>query len=292
MNELKGSYDWCRQVTRREARNFYYGFITLPRKKRLAIYASYAFCRLCDDAADEEHPVSRKLELLKGIRDELSNAYAGSPTGPVFTALADAALSYGIPEEFYREIVAGVEIDLTKNRYQDFEELRSYCYGVASAVGLVCLEVLGYTDPRARQYAIDLGLAMQLTNIIRDVNEDLRRDRIYIPQDEIARFAYSEDRLIAGVMDAPFHALMQFQVDRAREYFSAGLKLLPLLSLRVRPCPAVMAQLYLRILDRTEASNFNVFNGKVTLTRREKLLLTVQTWMKSLLPLPRLTSRG
>ena len=290
MNELQASYRWCRHIARREAKNFYYAFITLPPKKRLAIYASYAFCRLCDDAADEPCPASKKLELLGDLRHQLLDAYAGNPTGPVFTALAHASSSFHIPEELYQEIVTGVEADLTKRRYRDFEELRAYCYRVASVVGLICTEIFGYSEPRARQYAVDLGLAMQLTNIIRDVREDLQRDRIYIPQEDMARFGYSEERLISGVMDSSFVEMMRFEAGRAREYFATGQKLVPLLPLRARPCAAVLARFYSRILDRTEASNFNVFNGKVTLSRREKLFLTAQTCMTSILPFPRSSS--
>jgi phytoene synthase len=284
VNDLTGSYDWCRQITRIEAKNFYYGFITLPIKKRLAIYASYAFCRLCDDAADENYPVDKKLKLLKDIRGNLSESYAGRPLGPVFTALADTASSYHIPEELYQEIITGVETDLSRNRYSNFDELRSYCYGVASAVGLICIEILGYSDPSAKTYATNLGLAMQLTNIIRDIKEDLGRDRIYIPQDEISRFGYSEDRLIGANMDQQFLSLMRFQVDRAREYFADGLKLIPLLPFRARPCPAVLARLYMRVLDVIEDRNFNVFDGRISLTGREKLYITARTWMGNLLP--------
>ena len=199
--EVDQAYNWCRDVTRREAKNFYYAFITLPRQQRKAIYAAYAFCRLCDDAVDEDGPLPRKLELLSQLREQLVAAFSGEPVGSVFSAVAHSAATYGISQELYQEIINGVEADLTTSRYQDFQELRTYCYRVASVVGLICIEIFGYRDPRARQYAIDLGLAMQLTNIIRDVEEDLGRDRIYLPQEDLDRFGYSEERLAAGEMD-------------------------------------------------------------------------------------------
>ena len=284
MSELDVAYEHCRQVTRRAAGNFYYAFVTLPPPRRRAIYAAYAFCRLCDDAADEDLPLQEKLRLLRELRERLALAYEGHPHGPVFTALADAARRYHIPMEHLEEVTRGVEMDLTVTRYPSFGALRLYCYRVASVVGLVCLQVFGYRDPRARDYAVDLGLAMQLTNILRDVKEDLERGRIYLPLDELAQFHYSEEDLARGVVNDAFHALMAFQAQRARAYFHSGFRLLPLLAPRSRACPAVLGGIYRRILDRLEARGFNVFDGRVSLSPREKLLLTARLWLRSLLP--------
>ena len=288
--DVDQAYDWCRDITRREAKNFYYAFITLPPAKRRAIYAAYAFCRLCDDAVDEDDPIPRKLELLSVLRQQLEEAFSDEAsttesTGPVFQALAHSSATYGIDQALYQDIITGVESDLTAKRYRDFEELRDYCYHVASVVGLICIEIFGYTDPRARQYAVDLGLAMQLTNIIRDVEEDLGRDRVYLPQEDLDRFGYSEERLFSGEVDDSFRELMRFQVERARSYFRSGLRLLPLLPARARPCPAVMAKIYMRILDRAEEADFNVFNGRPSLSKREKLLVMAQVWIQTILPL-------
>ena len=287
--DVDQAYEWCRDLTRREAKNFYYAFITLPPAKRRAIYATYAFCRLCDDAADEDDPLHRKLELLHGLRQQLDSTFSNQPLadgglGPVFQALAHSSATYGIDQGLFQDIITGVESDLTATRYQDFEELRTYCYHVASAVGLICIEIFGYTDPRAHGYAIDLGLAMQLTNIVRDVKEDLGRNRVYLPQEDLDRFGYSEERLFAGEIDDSFRELMRFQVERARSYFRSGLRLLPLLPPRARPCPAVMAKIYMRILDRAEASSFNVLSGRPSLSKREKLFVMAQVWMQALLP--------
>ena len=282
--QLRTAYRDCRLITRKAATNFYYAFITLPPRKRRAIYAAYAFCRLCDDASDEQMPAGEKLARLVSLRSSLSAAYAGRPEGPVFTALADTAAVFDIPEEYFQEVVSGVEMDLTKTRYENFDELRTYCYRVASVVGLACLHIFGFSEPRAKEYAVDLGLAMQLTNIMRDVQEDMERDRIYLPMDEIQETGYSVEELRQKVSNEPFRELMAIQAQRARAYYESGARLLPLLSPRTRACPAVLGQLYSLILDRIEKRDFNVFNGRVRLSRREKYLVTVQTWMRSLLP--------
>ncbi len=283
--QLHTAYRECRLITRRAATNFYYAFITLPDRKRRAIYATYAFCRLCDDASDAPMPREEKLARLDSLRSSLSEAYAGRPDGPVFTALADTASVFEIPEEYFQEVVSGVEMDLTKTRYQDFDELRTYCYRVASVVGLACLHIFGFSEPRAREYAVDLGLAMQITNIMRDVREDMERDRVYLPMDEVRSTGYSEEELRQGVLNEPFRDLMAIQARRARAYYESGAKLLPLLSPRSRACPAVLGKLYSLILDRIERQGFDVFTGRVGLSRREKYLVTVQTWIRSLLPM-------
>ena len=283
--ELQEAYRHCQRVARNEARNFYFAFITLPGAKRRAIYAAYAFARLCDDIADGEAPVQDKIEQLAGVRRSLADAYAGAPQGPVFVALAHAANTYGIPQEYFDNLVSGVEVDTTKSRYATFEELREYCYGVASTVGLICGEIFGYKDPVAREYAVDLGLAMQLTNILRDIHEDAEQGRVYLPQDEMARFGYSEAELLRGIINAQFIALMRFQTERARAYYAQGAKLAALVPVRSRACVAALQGLYTRLLDRIEANGFDVFRGRIRLPSHEKLLLTAKLWATSVLPI-------
>jgi len=280
---LAQAYRHCRTVTRRQARNFYYAFVTLPPRQRRAIYAAYAFCRLCDDVTDEPGlSPQEQATALEGLRQQLRQTYAGEPPGPVFTALLDAARTFHIPQEYFQEIINGVAMDLRQRRYKTFEELRRYCYGVASTVGLVCIQVFGYTDPKAREYAVDLGLAMQLTNILRDLGEDARRGRIYLPQEELARFGYSEEELLAGHVSDAFRRLMAFQVERARAYFASGRRLLPLLHPRSRACVAVLQGLYGRILDRIEERGYDVFRRRVSLSPWEKAALTLRLWLPSL----------
>jgi len=271
-------------LTRREAKNFYYAFLTLPQERRRAIYVAYAFCRYCDDAVDTAESVDQKMATLESLHASLNDAYTGRTSDPLFLALADVADRHDIPEEYFKQVIHGVESDLTKVRYQDFEELRSYCYQVASVVGLICLQIFGYKDDSAREHAIDLGLAMQLTNIARDIQEDLGLGRIYLPQDEIARFGYSEEALEAGIVNESFIDLMRFQAQRARGYFDSGFKLLPYLSPRSRACPAVMGQLYSKVLQRIEEAEFDVFQHRISLSKTEKLRVTAQTWFTSMLP--------
>ena len=281
--ELATAYEQCRRITREGAKNFYYAFITLPGKKRNAIYASYAFCRLCDDIADEPLSLQEKTERLSQVRQQLHDSYTSQPQTPVFQALKHAVDAFNIPKEHFDEVVRGVEMDLTQQRYTTFEEVRTYCYRVASAVGLICIEIFGYKDPLARQYAIDLGLAMQLVNILRDMKEDAERDRIYLPSEEMERFGYTQEELFQGVINDNFRALMRFQAARAREYFQSGRNLPSLLPRRSRACPAVLHGLYSRLLDRIESHNFNVFDGRIRLSTPEKLLLTTRLWTLSLM---------
>lgn len=282
---LDAAYDECRAVTKREARNFYYAFLTLPRARRRAIYAVYAFSRLADDIADGPGPAHEKRARLADLRRELREAYAGRPQGPVLTALADAAADYRIPEALFLDLLHGVEMDLEPRRFADFQALEEYCYHVASVVGLISVQVFGARDdPHVREYAVDLGLAMQLTNILRDLREDIERGRLYLPQDELRRFGYSEDDLAHGVVNAQFRALMRFQAERAQRYFDSGERLLPLLDPESRGCAAGLHHLYNRLLNRIASRGYDVFSARVTLSSWEKLQLTCKLWAASRIP--------
>ena len=284
--DLESAYEACREITRRAAKNFYYAFLTLPATKRRAIYAAYAFCRHCDDSVDEETSTDAKLKALTDLQASLDSTYSGNASSPVYVALADVAQKYDIPQDYFQEVILGVESDLVKDRFQNFEELKEYCYRVASVVGLICLQIFGYENDDAKEYAVDLGLAMQLTNIIRDVREDFDMGRVYLPQDEMAGFGYTEEDLKNGVRNQAFHDLMEFQAQRAREYFDRGFKLLPYLSRRSRACPAVLGALYSKVLDRIEASDYDVLESRVSLSKAEKIGITAKTWLGSMLPLP------
>ena len=280
--DLDLAYEYCRRLTKERAKNFYYAFITLPAAKRRAIYATYAFCRLCDDATDDSDDPDVKLRLVGEQREALEMTCAGKPEGQVYLALHDTINSFGIPRDHLDEVINGVEMDITKSRYATFEELSEYCYRVASAVGLVCIEIFGYTDPNARQHAVDLGIAMQLTNILRDVEEDLERDRLYLPSEDLERFGCSEDEILQRRTSDGFRDMMRFQVERARDYFQRGKRLMPLLSPRSRACPAVLHGLYSRLLDRIEAADYNVFGKRIGLGTHEKLGLTAKLWLNAI----------
>ncbi|HKZ50911.1 MAG TPA: squalene/phytoene synthase family protein [Dehalococcoidia bacterium] len=281
---LNSAYEYCRQVARREARNFYYGFRLLPPPRRRAIYAAYAFSRLCDDVADGDLPLEEKVGRLAQYRRGLDFSLAGRPEGPVFTALADAIHRYSIPAQYFQELIDGVEMDLGHRRYETFAELYGYCYRVAAVIGLITIEICGHREPSpARDFAIDLGVALQLTNILRDIKEDSVRDRIYVPLEEMEWFGYSESDLFQERATPAFRGLVGFQVRRAILYFERGQQLLPLLPFRSRACVAVLQGIYRAILKRIAAHPDAIFQGQVGLSGAEKLTLTGKLWFQSLL---------
>ena len=236
-----------------------------------------------DDIADEDLPPEEKRRLLAETRSRLHSPRLASDD-LVFTALEGAISDFAIPRGYLEDVIRGVEMDLDVSRFKTFDDLREYCRLVASAVGLICIEIFGYEDPAAIDYAVDFGLAMQLTNIMRDVREDAERDRIYIPLEDITRFGYSECELMEGRNNESFRSLMDFQATRARGYFDSGERLMPLLSRESRACAGVLHQLYSRILDRIESTGYDVFERRIGLSVSEKLLLVARLWAGSMTP--------
>ncbi len=269
------AYEACRAIARDEARNFYYGFVLLPPRRRAGIYAAYAFSRRADDSVDGDGSAAARLAAVADRRDELDACYAGDPPGddPVLVALADTVRRFGVPREHLDALLDGVEMDLTVNRYPDFAALKEYCDRVAGAVGLVSLHVFGYSDPAAPGHAADLGVAMQIVNIMRDVAEDAGRDRIYLPADEMAAHGVGEAEIMGGVASPGFRALMTEQGARARDYFARGERLLPLLDRRARMCVSMLAGLYREILGQIEARDHDVLAGRVSLSTGHKVAL-------------------
>ena len=272
---LDEAYEACRDIAREEARNFYYGFILLPPERRAGIYAAYAFSRRADDSVDDEGTRAGKLAAVVDRRDELDACYGGTPPGddPVLVALADTVRRFEVPRSHLDALLDGVAMDLTFRRYPDFPALKEYCDRVAGAVGLVSLHVFGFSDSRAPGHAADLGVAMQIVNIMRDVAEDAERDRIYLPADEMAAHGVSESDVMDGVTSPGFRALMRAQGARARDYFARGERLLPLLDRRARMCVSMLSGLYREILDAIEARDYDVFAGRVSLSTPRKLAL-------------------
>lgn len=281
-SELKKAYSYCRTITKARASNFYYAFITLPIHQRRSIYAAYAFCRICDDYSDEGDSVTEKASRLTDFRTKFDTAMNGTPQDELFTALRNSIDVHHIPLHYFHEIIDGMEMDLKYSRYATFEELQRYCYHVASVVGLVCLEIFTYTDQKARDYAVSLGTAMQLTNILRDVAEDAGRGRIYIPQEDLHKFNYTEKELLAGTLNDSFVELMRFEVQRAHSFFEQSHKLESLVPPRPGACISVLRGLYERILKRIEEENYNVFRKRITLPTSQKLMLTGSLWTQSL----------
>ena len=281
-NGLHSAYDYCQELTRREAKNFYYGFILLPSQQRRAIYAAYAFARQCDDIADAGLPVAEAAVRLKAYRAAFDRALAGDPAGPVLIALKDAIDRYSVPPQHFQNLIDGVEMDLTRSRYASFEELKQYCHLVASVVGLICIEIFGYRGgERARSRAVDLGIALQLTNILRDIREDAERGRIYLPQEELDAFGYGAEELLAGKVTPAFRRLIAFQSARAHEYYESGRRLLPHLSRRARACVGAMAGIYRSILEEIERDPAIVFQRRVSLSTGQKLALAGRELVRS-----------
>lgn len=265
-------------LVRKSRSSFYYSFLLLPRPKRDAIYAVYALCRAVDDIADDPGDVEAKAERLKGWREELDRCYAGRPTHPITRALRDCLNRYPIPKGYFEELIAGVEMDLTITRYRTFADLRRYCYRVASVVGLICIEIFGYRHEGTKEYAINLGLALQLTNILRDLKTDGRRGRIYLPQEDLERFGVSEDDLLQGRYTPGFFALMRFEADRAREYFRLAAESLPSEDRKSMASAEVMGRIYRETLETIARKEFRVFEDRIALSRARKIRLALTTW--------------
>ncbi len=274
---LDADYERCAQVTRRSRSSFYYAFILLPPERRRALYAVYAFCRFIDDIADDES-IREPALLLKRWREELDRVYAGAPTRALSRALADSARRFKIPRELFEEIINGVEMDLSRKRYQTWEELRPYCYRVASALGLICIEIFGYRNPSAKQYAENLGLALQLTNILRDVREDAERGRIYLPLEDLARFNVSEEEILGGVYSPNFVRLMDFEARRARELYALAQSELALEDRATLLTAEAMRLIYAALLERIIKSNYRVLDRRHRLSAPHKLYLVGRAW--------------
>lgn len=277
---LDAAYAACEALTRSKARNFYYPIAGLTRDRRLAMCAVYAFSRGADDIADEPGIEDRPARFTD-YRRRLAAAFDGSPEGDTFVALADAIRRFRIPRRPLEEIVEGAEQDLTVARYATFDDLRAYCAKVASAVGLVCIEIFGYSDPAARAHAEALGIGMQLTNILRDVGEDARRGRVYLPADELARFGVAEADILAERATPAFRELLRFQIARAREFFANSEGLFPLLTRKARFCPLAIRGLYLRILRKIEKRGHDVFGERIALSGPAKVACVIGAWFRA-----------
>ncbi len=248
--------------------SFHYSFGLLPRRQRDGLEALYAFCRIVDDIADDGG-IGRENALaeLQRYREEIERCYSGSPQLPVTRRLGEFIEEFGIPRPPLEAILEGVEMDLHKTRYADFSQLREYCCRVASAVGLVCIAIFGCRHPQSRDYAIDLGIALQLTNILRDLKSDARRGRIYVPLDEMKACGYDEGELLSGVRNEAYLRLMRMQVERADGLFDRAASLLPETDRRRLLAAEVMGAIYRRLLRRIEADRFRVFERRIRVPR-------------------------
>jgi phytoene synthase len=298
--QLVMAYSVCRGITRTAAKNFYYAFLVLPRRKREALCAVYAFMRRCDDIADDATlSLLERRQKLDTWLDALHRAQQGQPTDdPILLALTDSQRRHNIPAGLLDELALGTAMDIEEGaqenasaptatgltvQYKTFEDLRLYCYRVASVVGLVCIHVFGYRDPEAEPLAEQCGLAFQLTNIIRDVKEDAAMGRVYLPEEDLAKFNLSASDLLTAPDPARFRPLLALEADRAREFYAAGDALIPYVSEDSQPALWVLVTIYRRLLERIAEKQYDVFTAKVALSTSEKLRILAKGFLKRLM---------
>ncbi|HZX33328.1 MAG TPA: presqualene diphosphate synthase HpnD [Rhodocyclaceae bacterium] len=270
---------YCQEKAAASGSSFYYSFLFLPPERRRAIMALYAFCREVDDVVDECHDLSLASTKLAWWRLEVERIADGQPEHPVGQALQAAGRQFNLPKEQLLEIIDGMEMDLQQSRYLDFKGLSLYCYRVASVVGLLSAEIFGYQDRGTLKYAHDLGMAFQLTNIIRDIGEDARRGRIYIPMDELKEFNVPAADILNSRYSDNFTALMKFQVERAERYYDQAMAELPAVDKKPQRPGIIMAAIYRTLLDEIKRENYQVLHQRIALTPVRKIWLAWKTWV-------------
>lgn len=271
---------YCQEKCAKSGSSFYYSFLFLPPERRQAIMALYAFCREVDDVVDECSDLSLASTKLVWWRMEVQRVAEKQATHPVGLALQAVAPGINLPSEQLLEIIDGMEMDLQQSRYLDFKGLSLYCYRVASVVGLLAAEIFGYQDRQTQKYAHDLGMAFQLTNIIRDVGEDARRGRIYLPMDELKQFNVPAADILNARYSDNFTALMQFQYERAQRYYEQAFALLPAIDRKNQRPGLIMAAIYRTLLEEIRGENFQVLHQRISLPATRKLWLAAKTWIK------------
>ena len=270
---------YCQEKAAASCSSFYYSFRFLPEDRRRAIHAFYAFCREVDDVADECRDPALARTKLAWWRNEVARLYAGQPEHPVTRALAEAIGPFHLPEDVFSQIIDGMEMDLGLVRYPDFKELRLYCHRVAGVVGEAAALIFGVSDRATLKYANRLGLAFQLTNIIRDVGEDARRGRIYLPQDELAAHGVSEADILDARMSESFVRLMEFQYRRAMKTYEEAFALLPAADRAAQRPGLIMAAIYHALLEEIRADGFQVLDRRISLTPLRKVWIAWRAWM-------------
>jgi phytoene synthase len=270
-----------RKFVRATASNFYYAFLLLPRAERRAIKDVYAFCRLLDDVVDEDQTGRNPYAELEYWRGEVEAIYQGTPTSEFGEQLIPSIEEFDLPKQPFLDLIDGMEMDLKWHSYQTFADLREYCYRAASTVGLICIEIFGYESARTREYAVNLGLALQLTNILRDLKEDTARGRIYIPVEDLERFGYSERDLRENLYNAPFIELMKYEYARARSYFEKAAGSLPDQDRPSMFAAEIMGAIYKELLDQIPAVQFDVLRNRLAVSKSRRLRIALSIWSKS-----------
>jgi phytoene synthase len=272
--------EYCQQKAASSGSSFYYSFMFLPPNRRRAITALYAFCREVDDVVDECQDLQIASTKLAWWRQEVAKLYSGKPEHPVTQALVPVIAEFSVPQEQLLEIIDGMEMDLQQSRYLDFKALSLYCYRVASVVGLLAAEIFGFQDRKTLKYAHDLGMAFQLTNIIRDVGEDARRGRVYLPMDELKRFEVPVADILNARHSDNFRKLMELQIERAEQFYAQAMSMLPAVDRKTQRPGLVMAAIYRTLLEEIKNDGCLVLNQRTSLTPIRKLWIAWRTWIK------------
>ncbi|MBN3038549.1 MAG: phytoene/squalene synthase family protein [Candidatus Omnitrophica bacterium] len=280
-DKINAGYKKAGLITKKHARTFYFTSHFLSKEQRYSTYAVYALCRISDDAVDIKEGAFT-LEKLSQIKRDLQAVYNKKPLErDILLAFKETAERYAIPQVYFEELLEGVSMDLTQSRYRTFEDLYTYCYKVAGVVGLIMLKIFGYTDSRAKAYAVDLGVAMQLTNILRDIKEDFQRKRIYLPEEEMERFGVSEHDIANSRVNQNFISLIKFQVQRARQYYDNALKGIKFIrGLRARFVALAMKDIYGAILDSIEKNRYDVYSQRAYVRIKEKWVIILKTLLR------------
>lgn len=279
--------EYASLITQQSKTSFYYSFSLLPRDERNAMHSVYAFCRYADDIVDEDETeqaepetrVARKRERLNWLRQEVERCYAGESRHPIMLPLSAVVKRFQIPKQYFLTLLDGMEMDLVKSRYRTFDELREYCYSVASVVGLICIEIFGYKYEETKEYAVNLGIALQLTNILRDIRSDAARGRIYLPLEDLQAFGYQEADIMEGRYNLAFIELMRFETRRAREFYGKARAALRPDERKTMFAAEIMDAIYYRMLEKIELNEFNVYAGKISVRSLHKIWIAVKLWL-------------
>jgi phytoene synthase len=269
---LDECYRQCREIAREHSKTFYLSSLFLASEKRRAVWAVYAFCRMADDIVDRIAPAIERLAAVDAWETQLLAAYEGTPVDPIFVAFADAAKRFDIPLQPALDLLRGARMDITVRRYATYADLRQYCYLVASTVGVLVMPILGTLSEEAAEYGVALGRAMQMTNILRDIGEDALMGRIYLPQEDMVRFGYTESMLLQNVVNDGFTAMMQFQIERVRAMYAEAEPGIALLSPESRYTVRLALHLYRRILNAIELNRYDVFSRRAYVPLRSKMV--------------------
>lgn len=273
--------DLAKEIAQKSKSSFYYAFSLLPEQKRDAMNTVYAFCRQTDDIVDDNQDSEElKYEKLHKWRIELERSFSGNSEYVLLNKLAGIIAQFNIPLDPFFELIKGMEMDLQKQRYLSFDDLKLYCYRVASTVGLMCIEIFGYKNKSAQDFAVNLGLALQLTNILRDIKTDAENGRIYLPQEDLNRFSYSEAELFKYTYNKNFQEMMKYESERAREYFRKADSALDLEDKPAMFAARAMQHIYFKLLRKIEENNYNVYEKKIKVSKIEKVGISLGVWAK------------